>query len=222
MKIQEKKDAIVMRKNGASLKEISDALNVSKGSVSVWVRDVALNKKARQILKNKKINGQKKSSKALKERTKKREKEAYDFAVKTINRLGYVNLDEQLALLAVYYWCEGNKSPKDMVFFTNSDPNIIKAFLRLLRNSFELEENRFRVCIHLHDYHIHKRELLFWSKTTNIPLSQFIAPYQKPHTGKQKREGYRGCAQIRYYDVSVARKLLALGKELTRHLGSIS
>ena len=42
MKAYEKKQALEMRKSGASIKEIAKRLGVSKGSVSVWVSDVVL------------------------------------------------------------------------------------------------------------------------------------------------------------------------------------
>lgn len=42
MKLVEKAKAIELRKEGKSLKEISDILKVSKSCISVWVRAVKL------------------------------------------------------------------------------------------------------------------------------------------------------------------------------------
>lgn len=42
MKLLEKEKAQGLRLNGLSLKQISQTLNVSKGSVSVWVRDIVV------------------------------------------------------------------------------------------------------------------------------------------------------------------------------------
>jgi len=97
---------------------------------------------------------------------------------------------------------------------------VVCAFVALLRTTFVLDESRFRVCLHLHDYHDPAEEMRFWSELTSIPAQQFLKPYHKPHTQKRIRAGYRGCAQIRYYDVSVARKLLALGRRLNKGVGA--
>lgn len=221
MKNHERIEAKKLRAKGKSIREISNILNVSVGSVSVWVRDVELSEKAKNVLKEKKIAGQRKSGTVLKKRTMMRMMEAEKFARSIVTKSGLTKR-EKLVLLGIYYWCEGNKSPKDVVVFTNSDPYVIKAFIHLLRKSFEIDESRFRVSLHLHSYHNVDKELLFWSKTTTIPLSQFFKPYKKGNTGKRKREGYRGCAQVKYYDIEVARMLLALGRLLTEKFGSIS
>jgi len=127
--------------------------------------------------------------------------------LESINTLtGYEKL-----LCAMMYWCEGAKAD-NIVKFTNSDPMLIKRFLSLFRNSFSLDESKFRVVLHLHDYHDEQMQMQFWSEVTNIPQLQFYRPYRKPHTSLRKRPDYPGCACINYNDVFVARRLLTLAK----------
>ena len=52
MKTVEREQARALRREGQSIKEISHALNVSKGSVSVWVRDIVLTESQTQALYN--------------------------------------------------------------------------------------------------------------------------------------------------------------------------
>lgn len=218
MKNFEKERAILMRKRGKSIGEIAQVLHVSKSSVSLWVRDVVLSEKVKKILEEKLTSGQKKAREVHLKNTKAKEAVARTFAVNNLPKSSLLSKNSKLLSLAIFYWCEGNKSPNDLVLFTNSDPNVINTFLKLLRDVFEVDEKKFRVCIHLHEYHDVQAELQFWSKITTIALPQFFKPYRKPHSGKRFHEGYHGCAQIRYYDVGVARKLLACGKLVTEVL----
>ncbi len=188
----------------------------------MWVRTVYLSEEVRVVLRAKKTAGQKNACSVLRARTKERESLAQCAAREAVKALDIGSIDVRRALLATYYWCEGAKSPNDLVAFTNSDPSVIRAFVSLMRACFVLDESKFRCMLHLHACHNSREELRYWSKVTSIRVSQFFQPYQKVNSGVRQREGYRGCAQVRYYDVAVARELLALGRTLTATLGSIS
>ena len=129
------------------------------------------------------------------------------------------NPDHRKIMCAMLYWCEGNKSPGTVVF-TNSDHKLVKTFLKLLRESFILDEKKFHPCVHIHEYHSASRQLDFWSKTTNINKQQFTKPYRKPNTGKRIREGYQGCLSLRYHDSDLARRLLATAKAFLESMGA--
>lgn len=79
-----------------------------------------------------------------------------------------------------------------------------------MRFSFPIEEDKFRAMVHIHEYHNERLIKKFWSKITKIPLSQFSASYQKPHTKKRKRPGYKGSLRIRYYNAKISRELHAI------------
>jgi len=204
--------AIEMRKNGYSLNEIANKLDVSKASVSLWVRDTTLSFEAKGRIDELRRMARGKAAETIKNKTREKEKEANSFAGNVIKKSNNSKWFFQL-ILAMIYWCEGNKSLKDLVFFTNSDPMLIRTFIGLLRGTFSLNEKKFRVCMHLHSYHDEVAQKKFWSRVTGIPEEQFIKSYQKKHTSKQTHKGYQGCVQVRYYDVRIARKLLALARE---------
>ena len=127
--------------------------------------------------------------------------------------------DNSMKLLcAIFLWCEGQTDITNGVRFVNSDPAMIKVFLRLLREAFELNESKFRALIHLHDYHDPDTQLMFWSKITKIKPSQFHKPYKKPHTGRNKRLGYQGCISIRYQDRSLGKLLQEVYTEFAEGL----
>ncbi len=204
--------ALTLRKTGRSLNEISSALNVSKGSVSLWVRNVRLSEKAQRRILQRRELGIQKAKKVRLARTAERLEEAARFATAVLSRVVDDKDNARLAC-ALLYWCEGEKTKSDKsLVFTNSDSLLVKAFLRTLRKGYEVDERKFRVCIHLHSYHIAKQQLLFWSKVTTIPITQFIRPYQKSNSGKNVRMGYAGCASIRYHDVRIARQVQATAR----------
>lgn len=206
------KDKIIRsRKKGYSLSELNLRFAVSKGILSNWLRNISLSKKAKQRLLTKIKNGQLVSAINKKEKTKKELDVYFQDSVRDVEKL---KIDKNLAkiICALLYWCEGDKNFYSAVRFTNSDDNLIRTFLNLLRKSFQLDESKFRVCVHLHNYHNTEKQLKFWSKVTDIPLSKFIRPYKKKNTGKRTREGYNGCVSVRYHDVKIARQLLMTAK----------
>lgn len=208
----ERNQALVLRKHGFSLNEISSKLGISKGTASVWLRDISLSKAARARLKSRYTQGVLKSQVSLKDRTERRLNEASQTASETLFKIPQTN-DLSRLYCSLLYWCEGEKSKNDKsLFFTNSDPLLVKAFLNNLRVGYILDESKFRVCIHLHNYHDEPKQLLFWSKVTNIPLAQFIKPYHKKNSGKSVKVGYAGCASVRYHDVRIARQVHALAR----------
>lgn len=145
----------------------------------------------------------------IKSETLRRENNAVIKAKEVVSNIKQNYFYEKIICALVYY-CEGNKYSKGGVMFTNSDPALVRSFLRLFRSSFSLDESKFRVCVHLHKYHNKDEQLKFWSKNTKIPLGQFIKPYLKNNSGLYKKKDYQGCVSIRYYDVNVARELNSL------------
>ena len=54
-KSKERLAAVILRRKGASIKEIAKILNVSRGSVSVWCKEVKLTEKQIEKLREKQI-----------------------------------------------------------------------------------------------------------------------------------------------------------------------
>jgi len=211
--IKLKEKATKLRKKGYSLKEISDKLGISKSTASLWIGDINLNQKAKDRLKKRGILGQYKSillrrkrKKAILGRFRKaaRKELAKNKSDKEIYRL----------LCSILFWCEGNKGLISALRFTNSDPEMIKCFLYCLREGFEIDENKFRALIHLHDYHDEEGQIKYWSRIANIPKEKFYKSYRKPNTGKRIKKDYPGCLAITYFDAELVKKLWAYYKEV--------
>lgn len=213
MKLKEKHIAIELRKKGMTISEIQKVIHVSKSTISSWIQNIVLSPSENKRIENKITNGQLKSRAVIKQKSITRQLEIEEFAKQSF-RLISVTQDLKRLLCACLYEGEGNKGYNQSLSFTNSDPKMILAFLGLLRDGFNVDESKFRVCVHLHSYHDIGKQIKFWSKITKISQSQFMKPFMKKNSGLYKKEGYAGCISIRYYDISLKRKLMAMFKEL--------
>ncbi len=213
-----KQNAVRLREKGFSVKEIAASVGVSQSTVSLWVRNVSLSAKANDILLEKRKAGRAKATSVLVSNRIKRQNLSIDNASRFLHKL---ELKKEITFLiaSMVYECEGGKSNFGVLEFTNSDPLLVKMFLHSLRKSFILDESKFRVVMHLHSYHEELVEKVFWSDVTSIPKSNFLKTFQKKESGINKKDGYRGCVQIKYFDVSIKRTLLASKGILAKKMG---
>ena len=105
------------------------------------------------------------------------------------------------------YACEGARLRKDprgkntfiyAIELTNSRPEIVKLFVRFLREILNVEEHRLRGQLFIYKDHEEKSLKKFWSKTSSIPIDQF----QKVILLHQKNSKYKpnplGTFKVRY------------------------
>ncbi|MDD2731614.1 MAG: hypothetical protein PHI53_00230 [Candidatus Pacebacteria bacterium] len=126
--------------------------------------------------------------------------------------------EEKLKLAGVMlYWAEGAKDLKERdwntVDFANSDPEMIKIFLKFLRDICGVYEKRLRVQLYCYvdqDINFLKNH---WKTTTGISLEQFNRPYiRKDFLPEKKGKMKFGVVHIRYSD----KKLFLQIKDWTR------
>lgn len=201
-----------LRKKGYSINELSRILIVSKSTISKWVNHIELSSKAKKRIENNYSKGQLASQKTIKEKTMIKNIEADNSALDKLRSIK-LSSDYTVLICSLIYQCEGNKSIKDSITFTNSDPELIRTFLYLFRNSFVLDENKFKVLMHLHGYHNEIKQKKFWSQVTGISQKQFLKTFNKPSTGIYKKDKYEGCIQVRYHDVKIGRVIQAVAKK---------
>ena len=210
---EEKKQlAIQFRRKGFSLYEISEKLSIALSTASLWVRNVALDIKAKNRLANRVKEGHLRAEQVRKINAQKRLK---NIKRNTLAQFHTFKPDQKIlkTICATLYWAEGNKRER-YISFTNSDPKMISLFVTLLRRCYKIDESKFRALVHLHEYHNEEEIKAYWSQKSQIPLEQFSKSYLKPHTKKTIREGYKGTVRIRYYDARIATELTLLYNSL--------
>ncbi len=197
MKLREKIKAIQLRKKGKSYKEIREKITVSKGTLSVWLRDIKLTPgqekrlyvelRRKYAYRGAKAN-QEKRIRITKQITSKAKSEVKSFIKNPLFLAGLM-----------LYWAEGDKSDEqEVVKFTNSDPFLIMLMMRWFRKICKVPKNKFRIALHIHQLHCRKNIENYWSKLTNIPRRQFHKTQIKPTSLKhRKNKLYNGtCAVV--------------------------
>ncbi|MGB2705927.1 MAG: hypothetical protein WBC74_03635 [Candidatus Omnitrophota bacterium] len=126
-----------------------------------------------------------------------------------------LDFTEELLKIAgiMLYWAEGAKEG-DIVDLANSDPRMIKIFLRFLREVCGIAEDRIRVYLYAFEDQNILELKRYWSKITRIPLAQFTKPYvRKQRYGKKDRRMPFGLIHIRYNDKRLFTEIKAWLKE---------
>ncbi len=209
-----------LRKKGFLYSEISKELEVAKSTVYSWLKDMQLSELEVRSIKENLHRAQLKKVKHLKIVNKKimdSNSKSLREKAKNIVKDAKLSRSHEALLCATLFWCEGGKNIGSGIQFINSDPYMIEVFMKLMRRSFDIDEAKLRALIHLHDYHDINKQTVFWSEVSGIPLNQFYQPYIKPHTGKNKRDGYPGCVSIRYHDAAFGKLLQMIYNEFSQH-----
>lgn len=126
--------------------------------------------------------------------------------------------EAQRIMLGILYMAEGTKRASGNVTFGNSDPEIIALFLRLLRNTFDIDESKFRCTLQARaDQDIAGLER-FWSEVTQIPADKFYKARIDPRSlGKETRKKvYKGVCRIDYLSSELLCELMVIGSMLKR------
>lgn len=175
----QKSQALKLRKQGKTIPEIAKLLKVSKGSVSSWVKEVILSKKAQHILYVNKMRGSYKGrligallnkNKKIKIQDTLREE-----ALKNLCSLS----DRDLLILGIgLFWGEGNKKGSRFIF-ANSDVQMILVMMFFLEKCMNIQKADMYISIQINEEHKKRtKEIIdFWSKKLKIDKSKILGPY---------------------------------------------
>jgi len=118
-------------------------------------------------------------------------------------QVGQLTDREILIVGAIAYWCEGTKSKPyridEQVRFINSDPALIKLFLKFLDKA-GVSPQRLRYRVYIHESADVEAAGSYWASVTGAAPDQFARPVIKHHAPRISRRGdntdYRGCLQV--------------------------
>jgi len=207
MKLDEKIEATRLRKLGESYSEIRKKVKVSKGTLSLWLRDIelTLEQENRLYVELRQKNAYRLAKFNQEKRIKRTEE-----IIKKSKKEALLRLRTPLFLSGLMlYWAEGDKSDERAeVKFSNSDSAMIKFMMKWFRDICKVPEKKFRIALHIHALHCRKDIESYWSKITNIPLAQFQKTYIKPTSLRHRRNRlYNGTCAIRINNVDLFRRI---------------
>ncbi|WP_406861375.1 hypothetical protein ABZO31_13290 [Streptomyces sp. HUAS MG47] len=187
-----------LRLQGLTYDQIQLELGCSKSSISLWVRD--LPKPPRRTRERASEIAKRGWEPTLRRREEER-RNAKEAAAAQIGELS----DRELMIAGVcLYWAEGTKDKpharRERVTFVNSDPTMIRTFVRWLDLvGIEPERRTFYVMVH-ENADVRAAEQ-HWADLVSIDVSELGKTTLKRHNPKTVRknvgEDYRGCLVVR-------------------------
>jgi hypothetical protein len=81
------------------------------------------------------------------------------------------------------YWGEGNKKNKTAVRLGNTDPDLIKLFMKFLEDLYGVKKTKFRFWLQIFSDMSPQAALHFWTKALGVSIHQFCKPTITPARG---------------------------------------
>jgi hypothetical protein len=190
-----------LRKQGLDYEQIVAELGVSKSSVSLWVRDLPRPPRLSYEESRKRSAEGVRRYWAVQGPIREAERQAISAAAAA--QIGTLNDREIIIAGAIAYWCEGAKNKPyrrdDRVIFMNSDPALVKFFLRFLEAA-GTERDGLIYSVQIHETADVDAAQRFWLDITRADPDQFRRPTLKRHNPKTLRKNtggdYHGCLRI--------------------------
>ncbi|HEY4526616.1 MAG TPA: helix-turn-helix domain-containing protein [Candidatus Paceibacterota bacterium] len=195
--VREKEQAVRLRKQGYSYREILEQLNVSKSSLSDWLQALPLTRNEKRTLKKRRDTnitlGRIRAGSALRTRRLDRERVFLHEAQRVF---GESSADTFFLVGVSLYWAEGSKRNSGFSF-TNSDTHMIVLMVRWIERFFRVPPSDLKARLYIHKPYAHERLEDYWSRYTQIPRRNFLKTIYKP-TGLlvKKRPDYKGCLRL--------------------------
>lgn len=203
-KTDEKNIAIKLRRHGLSYSEIAAKVPVSKASLSLWLKNVRLTTEQHQKLSHKSDEGRIKGAAIRREQ---RLRTTQDIMNRSEQEIGSITRRELWLIGAALYWAEGSKAKAHNVscgvMFSNSDPLMIKLFLKWLHNICNEQLSQIECELYIHANHRRRVDEIkkYWSNITGFPVNRFNYVYfKKPKNNtlrKNHANEYFGLARIK-------------------------
>lgn len=164
-----------LRAAGHSVKEIARELGVSKGSASVWCRDIELLPEQIEVLNLRMEKGSYRGRMEGAQLQRDRRLQIKSFLESEGERIiGKLNNRELLLLGLALYMGEGTRKG-NRVSFANSDPDIIRIMIRWFEEVWRIPKDMMIIKIGVNEVHQARKETIeqYWSEVTGISRDQF-------------------------------------------------
>lgn len=182
-----------------SYSQIKDGIGVSKSTLSTWLRDFPLsNERINELRANnpRRIERFRNAMKAKRDRS-------FDEVYKKVgSEVGALSKRDIIIGGIFLYWGEGSKSSGYTTSVSNTDPDVLKFFIKWL-GLFGVKKETLKVSLHLYKDMNIKKEIDYWTKELNIPRRCFRKPYIKDSTlsGLSYKNGFgHGTCNVRYFN----------------------
>lgn len=216
VKTSERVEARRLRsKEGRSVREIADLVGVSRASVSVWVRDIELTPEQHEALhrRNPAYNGQL-LGQAVRSARARELRRIWQEEGRAVAR----RADPFHAAGCMLYWAEGSKH-RNRAQMSNSDPEVLRLFVRFLRTYFSIPDEAFRVVCNLFADHTERRVSIeqFWLDRLDLPMTclckSIVNVYSKYSQKKRTNRLVYGTCRVTVHRTDVVQHIFGAIQE---------
>ncbi|MBU3964434.1 hypothetical protein KJ562_01745 [Patescibacteria group bacterium] len=174
--IEKIKELKRLRRKGLSINELVTQLSIPKTTVWHHIHDIDVPAKYIPTLRAKRGGSKERKQRNI-EKAQKRAQEL----LRSPNR-------DLSIVIAMLYWAEGSKKGCE---FINSDGKMIKSYLTVLRNVFNVQEEFIEPTMRIFSGMDRRECLNYWSFITEIPKHRFIIRFNDG--GSKGRTKYGMC-----------------------------
>jgi len=197
-KNQEKAEAIELRRQGFSYSEILKKVEVSKSTLSLWLREIGLAVQHKQRLTEKRKLAQKKAQATCRKNRITKQDNIIELAKKDIDRM---NKRDFLIAGSLLYWAEGAKQKTNnvsqRVSFCNSDPQMIILFNRWVKEICNIKPENISYCIYIHITADTEKARKFWENILDVKIEKIYFKNHNPKTNRKNTgKDYNGMLRI--------------------------
>lgn len=216
-------EAMKLRLRGYSYNEIRNTLRVPKSTLSGWFRDLILSKSAQDRLNARIGIGTAVLIRRNRKQTQDAQKRAYQIQSEASARIPVLDKKDLLLLGTALYWAEGYKRLRvrdgktvtaHTISFVNSDPDMIRVFIRFLTEILDVKPDDIRLTMRLYA-HINEQEAFYhWTGITGLNTGHFHkTTYLVTGASKGSRPFNRlpyGVLQVAVYSTEQFHRLMGL------------
>ena len=187
------------RRQGATVPEIATEFGIARSTAWSMTKDIPLARMAPG-----RRNSAERAREYWRHENRRREAARQQQKLDAARSVGRVSDRELLLAGAVAYWAEGAKSKpwrlSECLVFTNSDPVLIRLYLRWL-DLLGVELDRRVYSVSIHENADVDGAMQFWADVVDVPVARFRRPVLKRHRPRTNRRnqgvGYHGCLVVR-------------------------
>lgn len=208
-----KQAAIKLRQKGYSYPMIEKALGTPRATLNSWFKGLKLPLRAAKLLLNRKRRNlvviRRKALAVLKKQREDNHKQNLEKVQNILSKISFSTPVKEL-LLTMLYLGEGFKR-KSTLGLGNSDCRILASFVKLLRDVYNISENKFTCYLHLRSDQDVQKETLYWSKAIKINIDRFRKPqFDKRTIGSKTWTNYHGVCVVYCHDAKLEKHLTIL------------
>lgn len=218
-RLKDRQRALDLRRKGFSYSQIKKEIGVSRGTLSVWLRDLPLSKKRVRELRD--LNEQR--IERYRQTRSKKKGERLSKLYQEQKRMIFPLSQRDLLIAGLFlYWGEGSKTRMSELRIANTDPIVPKFFVYWATRFLKFDKSKIKVHLHLYSDMDAAKEIKFWSSILGISTRQFIKPYVKKNSSQLINRGTfgHGTCTVRIGNARIGEKIQMGLKSIRDHFGT--